>query len=74
MSREHAKNFLHHMDRDQALRSKVIEAANQIIKVAKDHGYEMTRAEFHDALHDKLGGKLPLSKDLPDPDTCVCIG
>ncbi|MGQ0735879.1 MAG: Nif11-like leader peptide family natural product precursor [Acidobacteriota bacterium] len=73
MSKKHAKNFLRHMDKDEALRKKVITAANRILKVAKDHGYEMTRAEFHDALHEKLGGKLPLSKDLPDPDTCVCI-
>lgn len=74
MSKADAKKFLRRMDKDKVLRAKVIEAANGMLKVAKDHGFEMTRAEFHDALHDKLGGKLPLSKDLPDPDTCVCIG
>jgi len=62
------------MDKDPELRKKVIEAASQILKVATDHGYEMTRAELHESLHDKWGGKLPRSKDLPDPDTCVCIG
>jgi len=46
MSKEHAKKFVEHVQRDEVLRKKVTEASEHIIKVAKDHGYEITREEL----------------------------
>jgi predicted ribosomally synthesized peptide with nif11-like leader len=46
MSKEHAKKFVEHMERDETLRRKVREASEHIIKVAKDHGYEVTREDL----------------------------
>lgn len=46
MSREHAKKFLEHVKKDEVLRKKVTEASEHVIKVAKDHGYEITREEL----------------------------
>jgi predicted ribosomally synthesized peptide with nif11-like leader len=50
MSKEHAKKFVSHVQKDEALRKKVNEATEHIIKVAKDHGYEVSRADLRHAL------------------------
>ncbi len=46
MSKEHAQKFLEHVKKDAVLRKKVTEASEHVIKVAKDHGYEITREEL----------------------------
>jgi predicted ribosomally synthesized peptide with nif11-like leader len=46
MSKEHAKKFVEHVQKDPVLRKKVTDASEHIIKVAKDHGYEITREEL----------------------------
>jgi len=46
MSKEHAKNFVEHVKKDPVLRKKVTDASEHILKVAKDHGYEVTREEL----------------------------
>ena len=46
MSKEHAKKFIEHVQRDETLRKKVNDAADHIVKVAKDHGYDVTRADI----------------------------
>lgn len=50
MSKEHAKKFVEHIQRDEVLRKKVNDASEHIIKVAKDHGYEVTREDLRGAL------------------------
>ena len=50
MSKEHAKKFLEHLKRDETLRKKVRDASGHIVKVAKEHGYEVTPAEITGAV------------------------
>ena len=50
MSKEHAKNFLEHVKRDEGLRKKVQDASQHIVKVAKEHGYDVTAAEVTGAV------------------------
>jgi predicted ribosomally synthesized peptide with nif11-like leader len=50
MSKEHAKKFIEHMQKDEVLRKKVNDASEHIIKVAKDHGYDVSRADLRHAL------------------------
>jgi predicted ribosomally synthesized peptide with nif11-like leader len=50
MSKEHAKKFIEHIQKDEALRKKVNDATDHIVKVAKDHGYEVSRGDLKHAL------------------------
>ena len=50
MSKEHAKRFIEHIQKDEALRKKVNDATDHIVKVAKDHGYEVSRGDLKVAL------------------------
>jgi len=56
MSKEHAKKFIEHLQKDDTLRKKVHEASDHILKVAKDHGYEVTREEVAGALKERWKG------------------
>jgi predicted ribosomally synthesized peptide with nif11-like leader len=57
MSKEHAKKFVEHVQKDPALRKKVTEASEHIIKVAKDHGYEITREELTTVIKERWSQK-----------------
>jgi predicted ribosomally synthesized peptide with nif11-like leader len=50
MSKEHDKKFIEHIQKDDALRKKVNDATDHIIKVAKDHGHDVSRADLKSAL------------------------
>ena len=50
MSKEHAKKFIEHIQKDEVLRKKVNDATDHIVKVAKDHGYEVSRGDLKSAL------------------------
>jgi predicted ribosomally synthesized peptide with nif11-like leader len=50
MSKAHAKKFIEHIHKDAALRKKVNDATEHIIKVAKDNGYKVSRADLRHAL------------------------
>ena len=52
MSKEHAKKFVEHIQKDDVLRKKVNDAAEHIVKVAKEHGYDVTRADLRSALQE----------------------
>jgi len=64
MSKEHAKNFVEHLQKDEVLRKKVNEASEHIIKVAKDHGYEVTREDLRSVLKERWAKQKP---DEDDP-------
>ncbi len=55
MSKEHAQKFVEHIQKDDALRKKVNDASAHIIKLAKDHGYEVTHEEVSQALKEHWG-------------------
>ena len=50
MSKEHAKKFMERIKSDEVLRKKVNDATEHIIKVAKDHGHDVSRADLKSAL------------------------
>jgi len=55
MSKEHAKKFIEHVQKDDALRKRVNDASDHIIKVAKEHGYDVSRADLRHALKEHWG-------------------
>lgn len=50
MSQKQAQEFIEKLQKDAALRKKVNQASEQIVKVAKDNGYQVTREEIAVAL------------------------
>ena len=57
MSKEHAKKFIDHIKRDDQLHQKVKAASEHIIKVAKDHGYEVTHEDIKTELKQRWASK-----------------
>ena len=53
MSKEHAKKFVEDVQKDPVLRKKVTDASEHVIKVAKDHGCEITREELTTVLKER---------------------
>jgi len=53
MSKEHVHKFIEHLKRDPALQKKVHEASERIVKVAHEHGYEVTREEVGAAIKER---------------------
>jgi predicted ribosomally synthesized peptide with nif11-like leader len=52
MSKEHAQKFIEKIQKDPALRKKVNDATEHIIKVAAEHGHEVNRSDLKQALTD----------------------
>jgi len=52
MSKKQAQEFIEKLQKNAALRKKVNEASEQIVKVAKDNGYKVTREEISLALRE----------------------
>ena len=57
MSKEHAHKFMEHIQKDEALRKKVREASEHVLKVAKDHGYNVTREDLKQAVKERWKGE-----------------
>jgi len=67
MAKEHAKKFIEHIQRDKDLRKKVNDATDHIVKVAKEHGYEVNRGDLKHALSEHW------SQQKPDEDEAAII-
>ncbi len=63
MSKEQAKKFIEHVQKDPALRKKVNDATDHIVKVAKDHGYQVTHEEVRSALKEHWSTMKPEDDD-----------
>ena len=57
MSKEHAKKFIDHIKKDPQLHKKVSDASEHVLKVAKEHGYEITREEIRTELKERWTNK-----------------
>jgi predicted ribosomally synthesized peptide with nif11-like leader len=57
MSKEHAKKFIDHVKKDEVLHEKVKSASEHIIKVAKEHGYDVTREDIKTELKERWARK-----------------
>lgn len=78
MSREHAKKFFDQVNRDASLRARIrnasTSAAEEIVKIGKEHGHEFTHAELRNVLTEAWGsGQLKASPGDDDPSTCFYV-
>jgi len=64
MSKEHARKFVEHVQKDEELRKKVIEASEHVIKVAKAHGYEITREELTTVIKERWSQRKDGEEDV----------
>ena len=64
MSKEHAQKFIEHVKKDPELQKKVRAASEHILKVAKDHGYDVTREEIAGSLKEHWSTR-PDEDDAP---------
>jgi predicted ribosomally synthesized peptide with nif11-like leader len=67
MPAEDVKNFMAKVKKDARLRKKLQKeataTANRVVKIAKEHGFKVTKAELHDHLKKEWGAKkAPTSK------------
>jgi len=67
MSKAHANKFIKKLQTDPVLRAKVNKASQHIVKVAKDHGYEVTHEEISTSL------KEHWSKAKPDDEPLIVL-
>lgn len=68
MSIEKAREFAEKAEKDAALREKLKAATEHIMTIAREYGYEFTRAELHDVMKEKWGAaKMPHAKDTDEP-------
>jgi predicted ribosomally synthesized peptide with nif11-like leader len=65
MSKEHAKKFVEHLKRDETLRKKVKDASEHIVKVAKEHGYDVTPADISGAVKEHWSSRKD-DDDVPE--------
>jgi predicted ribosomally synthesized peptide with nif11-like leader len=71
MSVDSVKKFLDHVEKDKALRAKVKEASDQLVRLAKEHGYSFSREELNNHMREKWGVSKPkTAASGDDPDTC----
>ena len=71
MSKAHAEKFVERADKDEVLKKKIRVATDNVIKIAKRHGFSFTRDELNDVLEKKWKAQFPEKGD--DPDTCSCF-
>jgi len=57
MSKEDAHKFIERIQKDEALRKKVREASEPVLKVAKDHGFDVTREDLKHAAKERWKGE-----------------
>lgn len=77
MSIEKAKAFLDQVGRDKKLRDAVREdgrkALQSVLSLAKQHGYDCTSSELHNALREKFGAtQIPVANN-DDEANCIFI-
>jgi predicted ribosomally synthesized peptide with nif11-like leader len=74
MSAQDAKKFMEHVKKDPRLRKRLTKetkgAVDRVIKLAKAHGYKLTKEELHDHLKKQWGAKKMPSSRKADAFTC----
>lgn len=63
MSKAHAKKFIKQLQKDPELRAKVNKASQHIVKVAKDHGFDVSHDEIRSALKEHWSKAKPEDDD-----------
>jgi predicted ribosomally synthesized peptide with nif11-like leader len=67
-----AKDFIEEIGRNAELRLKVFKQSSDVVLgLAKQHGFDFSQRELHDALHDKLG-VVPEGR-VSDTETSNCV-
>ena len=77
MSAADAKKFMAHVKKDPVLRKKLVKeshaAMDRAVKIARKHGYKITKEDFHKHLKKQWAAKKPSSSRKADAFTCVAM-
>lgn len=73
MSKLHARKFVDHADRDKALYNEIRTATNHVLKIAKKHGYKVSRKELSAELAKRWEAEKAKKGKGARPDTCSCF-
>lgn len=69
-----AKEFIDEVGHNAELRHKVFKQSGEVVLgLAKEHGYEFTKQELHDALREKLGVVHPPPASETESSNCVVV-
>jgi len=68
-----AKDFIDEINKNPELRKKLYkQSAHVVLDMAKEHGYEFSKEELHDALREKMGVPMAPSAET-GADFCVVV-
>ena len=68
-----AKEFVDEVNKDPELRKKLYKKSAHVVRdLAKEHGYEFTNEELHDALREKVGVQMAPAAET-GADFCVVV-
>jgi predicted ribosomally synthesized peptide with nif11-like leader len=68
-----AKDFIDEVNKNPELRKKLYkQSAHIVLAMAKEHGYEFSQEELHDALREKLGAPMAPAAETGS-DFCVVV-
>ena len=73
MSIEDAKKFVDHVERDENLKKEVRAASEQVLAVAKKHGYDVSGADLHDLFRERIGATKLIPAAEHDQANCILI-
>ncbi|MEO1369092.1 MAG: Nif11-like leader peptide family natural product precursor [Acidobacteriota bacterium] len=76
MAQEHADRLIKDLKSNKDLHDKVAEAAQKVIDVAKEHGYDVSVDEVRTAVNSHHGLDIPKTTDGEegaDPMTCFVL-
>lgn len=76
MAQEHADRLIKDLQSDEELHGKIAEAAQKVIDVAKEAGYDVSADEIRQAVNNQHGTKIPKTTEGDtgvDPMTCFVL-
>ena len=68
-----AKDFIEEVNKNPELRKKLYKQSAHVVReMAKEHGYEFSNEELHEAMREKLGAQMAPSAET-GADFCVVV-
>lgn len=69
-----AKEFIDEIGRNNELRQQMFkQSADVVLGLAKQHGFEFSKQDLHDALHEKLGISPAAPMSETESSNCVVV-
>jgi predicted ribosomally synthesized peptide with nif11-like leader len=74
MAMDQAAQFYDEIKTNPALRNAVQKIEENVVHIAKSHGYDFTHDELLKCLEQRWGADFEADNESPDePQTCACI-